>query len=216
MFEDSVPDSVLDLGGCAVTFFWNGATDSVSGESDVHVLCTGVNYWGLMTSLRCASQSSTFDLSGSQIEPVIDAPPPFEPYYVIRNMSNARQQSLEQPKSEGIPNLRAAVGSGELVAFAKGVLRALGKIMHRPAFNELVLEHIGGLEIISYTIRKSHQLILKASGEKDDEYWHNQAMYQLECQRMEEMENRWMESDMEKVILSSHRCLTTSSCLHSI
>ena len=169
-----------------------------------------------MNSYCCASQSSTFDLSGSQIEPVIDAPPPFEPYHVIRNMSNARQQSLEQPKSEGIPNLRAAVGSGELVAFAKGVLRALGKIMHRPAFNELVLEHIGGLEIISYTIRKSHQLILKASGEKDDEYWHNQAMYQLECQRMEEMENRWMESDMEKVILSSHRCLTTSSCLHSI
>ena len=88
--------------------------------------------------------------------------------------------------------------------------------MHRPDFNQLVLEHIGGLEIISYTIRKSHQLILKASGEKDDEYWRNQAMYQLECQRMEEMENRWMESDMEKVILSFHRCLTTSSCLHSI
>lgn len=33
-FEDSVPDVALDTGVCAVTFFWNGATDLT--EVEVH------------------------------------------------------------------------------------------------------------------------------------------------------------------------------------
>ena len=37
-----------------------------------------------------------------------------------------------------------------------------------------------------------------ASVEKDDEYWQDQEIYQSEHERMEEIETRWMESDIEQ------------------
>ena len=199
-FEDSVPDIALDLGVCAVTFFWNGAADLISGCAGVHILSIAVNYWGLMTSLRCASQGSTFGLSGSHMEPTIDEQPLVEPHYIISKIPMTQQHAVELPKLEGIADLRAAVDSGNLVTFATGAPRILGRIMHRSDFNKLVLEHIEGLEVLSYSMRTNQQLILKGSLEKDNEYWLDQERHQQECQRMMEMETRWMESDIEKVI----------------
>lgn len=83
------------------------------------------------------------------MEPPIDEPRLVEPHFVIREIPNTHQQALELPKSEGITNLRAAVNSGELLTFARGAPEIFGRIIHRSDFNDLVLEHSGGLELLS-------------------------------------------------------------------
>ena len=75
------------------------------------------------------------------------------------------------------------------------------RIMHRDAFNEMILLNLAGLRVTSYKKVENQTLELRVLGEKDDDYWQDQELHQLACKRMNEMERLWIESDLAEVQL---------------
>lgn len=94
---------------------------------------------------------------------------------------------------DGITNLRAAIESGEMVGFSRS---RKSRIMHREAFNEMILRNLAGLRVTFYKKVEKQTLELRANGEKDDDYWQNQELHQLECKRINEIDRLRIESDL--------------------
>jgi hypothetical protein len=102
------------------------------------------------------------------------------------------------PNDDAIVYLRAAIESDQVVGFSK---RKNSRIICREDFNYVVLRNIEGLRVTSYKIVENQHLECKASsGETDEDYWQDQELHQLECKRMNEIEHRWIESDIAEVI----------------
>ena len=74
-----------------------------------------------------------------------------------------------------------------------------GRIMHRDAFNEMILLNLAGLRVTSYKKIENQTLEMRAEGERDDEYWQDQELHQRQCIRTNEVERLWIESDLAEV-----------------
>ena len=194
-FNDIIPEEKLETEAADLVFWWaetNGIT------SQVHVLEGTIMFWGVMVCYRCAYQNNSFNLNGTNREPEIRRNQrAFTPYYKVRGIANSPIRTIIMPNDNAILILRAAIESGQVVGFSK---RKNSRIMHREAFNDVVLRYIEGLRVTTYKIVENQHLEFKASGEKDEDYWQDQELHQLECKRMNEIERRWIESDIAEVI----------------
>eukprot|EP01035_Chromulina_nebulosa_P034838 gene34838-46795_t len=195
-FKDIIPEEKLETEAADLIFWWaetNGVT------SQVHVLEGTIMFWGMMVCYRCAYQNNSFNLNGTNHEPEIRRNQrAFTPYYKVRGIANnspIRTKIISN--DDAIPSLRAAIESGQVVGFSKC---KNSRIIHREAFNDVVLRNIEGLRVTSYKVVENQHLLefIKASGgggEKDEDYWQDQELHQHECKRMNEIERSWIESD---------------------
>ena len=106
------------------------------------------------------------------------------------------QKNAAMINRDGIRNLRASIEGGKMVGFSR---YGMSRIMHRDPFNEMILLNLAGLRVASYKKVENQTLELRVEGEKDDDYWQDQELHQLECIRMNEMERHWIESDLAEV-----------------
>lgn len=193
-FSDIVSEEKLETGAGDVIFWWAEPDGLVF---HLHVLEITLIHWGLLASYRCACQSPTFDLSGTLMEPVVCRyQKAFVPYYKARGIPNLTQKNEAMINGDGITNLRAAIVGGKMVGFSR---YGMSRIMHRDAFNDMILLNLAGLRVTSYKKVENQTLELRVEGEKYDDYWQDQEQHQLECIRMDEMERHWIESDLAEV-----------------
>mmetsp|Transcript_6093 Transcript_6093/g.8499 ORF Transcript_6093/g.8499 Transcript_6093/m.8499 type:complete len:212 (+) Transcript_6093:246-881(+) len=194
-FNDIIIEEKLETEAADLVFWWaetNGIT------SQVHVLEATIMFWGVMVCYRCAYQNDTFNLNGTNREPEIRRNQrAFTPYYKVREIANLPIRTIIMPNDDAINSLKAAIESGQVVGFSK---RKNSRIMYREAFNDLVLRNIEGLRVTSYKKIENQHLEFKANGENDDDYWQDQELHQLECKQMNEIERRWIESDIAETI----------------
>jgi hypothetical protein len=192
-FTDLIPQDKLAIGLADILLWWE-MVDPTSGESEVHVIRAVVSYWGLIVAFRCASQSPTFSLNGSQLEPTVRQYPfPFTPYYKM-NRGDCKEIPIHD---DAFVALTAAVDSGSTVCFSHS---ERGIIMHRPDFINLLLSHIEGLQVISYFKYANQTMVLRAKGERKDGHWpDDEELFRAEYQRMDDMEVLWLKSDLARV-----------------
>lgn len=196
-FNDIIPEKKLETEAADLVFWWaetNGIT------SQLHVLEMTIIFWGVMVCYRCAYQNGTFNLNGTHLEPEIRRnQQAFTPYYKVGEIANQtiRTRTIIITNEDAIVSLRAAIESGQVVGFSKS---KKSRIMYREAFNDVILRNIEGLRVTSYKIVENKYLVLKANGEKDEDYWQDQELHQLECKRTNEIERRWIESDITELV----------------
>ena len=82
--------------------------------------------------------------------------------------------------------------------------------MDRPDFIDIVLNNMTSLEAVTYYyIPKSSFLFkMKVAGEKDDDFWRDEETYKHECRMNDQIDARYMESDIEEVSALSPSCST--------
>jgi hypothetical protein len=195
-FKDTVPRKKLDRTGAGKIFFWWEETNGLVKE--LHELEVILKYWGLMICHRCAYQSANFSLEGSFDCPELGCRESVTPYFTAEDVADTSDHEIEQmPIADGIKNLLTALNNPKVtVGFSQC---SPGNIMHRQDLNTLIIENSEGLQVKNYNKTVNKFLYLKAEGEKDDDYWQDQELHQIECQIMNEIDYRWLEYDIAQV-----------------
>jgi hypothetical protein len=192
-FTDLLP-AVKVRTSVADIFFWWERVHPTTGDTEVHGIRAVVTYWGLLAAYRCAYQSPEFSLKGSHTEPTVRRSPfQFTPYYQLD-----RVDCVEIPIHEdAIDNMLEAITSELIVCFSR---TERGIIMYRPDFNNLLLCHIGGLQVKSYFKYERQKMTLRAKGERKDEQWSDdEELFRAENDQLEEIETLWLKADLEEV-----------------
>lgn len=196
-FTDPVPQNRVTTGAADILLSWE-TIDLASGEPEVHVIRAVISYWGLMVAFRCASQSPDFNLCGVHSEPMVRRNLfPFTPYYKIDGTDDKEIPMHD----DAITALINSIDSGKIVCFSRS---ERGVVMHRPDFNQLISRHIGGLRVSSYFKYANRNMVLRAKGEQKDGSWpDDEELFRAENQRIEDIEVRWLEVDLEQVRIHS-------------
>lgn len=194
-FTDMLSEDKIETSAANI-FFWWEVTDAASGELEVHCIRAIVTYWGLLTALRCASQSPVFSLNGSITEPTVRRYKfPYTPYYELK-----RGGSIEIPIYEDAhAALIAALRGESIVCFSHS---QMGVIMHRPDFNQMLLRYVAGIRATSYFKYAKLSMTLRAKGEKKDGHWpDDEEFFRAENERIEDIESLWLKADVAEVSL---------------
>ena len=103
---------------------------------------------GIVDFLSLCISSPTFNLSGTVKEPDVRRyQAAHVPYYKVQGAADSSiNNSTTMTSHDGISNLTAAIQSGEMVGFSRS---RRSRIMHRKAFNTIVLRNIAGLRVSS-------------------------------------------------------------------
>jgi hypothetical protein len=197
-FSDIVSEEKLDSGTGAVFFWW---VESNGLVNKLHELEITIIHWGVMTSYGCACQSPSFSLNGTHSHPeVLRCSPMFIPYYKARRYANKIYTREPVRLEDGINNLLSAISNSDMkVGFSQN---ATSHIMIREDSNQLISQNASGLRVRNYNTTENMYIDLKAEGDKDDEYWQDQEIHHIQCERMNEIERRWIECDIEEVKLN--------------
>ena len=183
----------MDRTGAGKKFFWWGETNG--SVKEVHELEVILKYWGLMISHRCAHQSANLSLEGSFDYPELGCQESFTPHFTAEDVADTSDHEIEQMLiADGIKNLLTALNNPFITV---GISQCSpGITMHRQDLNKLILENIEGLQVENYNKHVNKFLCLKVEGEKDDDYWQDQELHEIECQIMNEIDYRWFEYDI--------------------
>ena len=148
-----------------------------------------------MISHRCAHQSANLSLEGSFDYPELGCQESFTPHFTAEDVADTSDHEIEQILiADGIKNLLTALNNPFITV---GISQCSpGITMHRQDLNKLILENIEGLQVENYNKHVNKFLCLKVEGEKDDDYWQDQELHEIECQIMNEIDYRWFEYDI--------------------